>query len=125
MNTCPLDPYAEYRVLPLSMFPPALAMASSRNVFLSACCAVAGKSRFEHTGVPTKILVLTLSLFTKNKMLLTKLCKLSHLLFGSNLQMRWDLPWSRNLSLSLFRLVDPKQQKAHCFQVCLFLHFIT
>jgi hypothetical protein len=31
---------------------------------LSACCAVAGKSGFEYTAVPTKIIELTFSLFT-------------------------------------------------------------
>ena len=43
-NTCPFEPYAEYRVLPFSSFPPHLAMAASRNDLFSADCAVSNKN---------------------------------------------------------------------------------
>jgi hypothetical protein len=45
VHTCPFEPYAEYRVLPFSSFPPHLAMAASRNDLFSADCAISRKNK--------------------------------------------------------------------------------
>jgi hypothetical protein len=116
VHTCPFEPYAEYRVLPFSSFPPHLAMAASRNDLFSADCAISRKN---------KILNLKLADVRKSFIMVVKVhWKLSNLQTGSDLQMKWDLPWKRNLSPFWLQSANPMQQRAHCFQVCLFLGFI-